>query len=327
MAMGVIGSTAFGVSLATQERNGVNKEEALLHSASTAFSNLQPLMKLAQLRDIFAPLAWIQYFASASIRAAIQHRKNNIAYLSNRALEIVNERRQRGTEVGSTIDFVSLMLKAVNKETGEPLRDVQITAHSRTFLLAGYETTANTLAYAVHLLANNPKVEARMLSEIDALMDVDDLAQYEYVEAVVNETLRLCPPVAETARIANNDTIVGGKHIPAGTAVGIPIFAMHRDAKQFPEPSSFKPERFLKDSPEAAARHKYAFMPFGTGPRMCIGYKMALNEVKLTLINLYRKLVFRLPDGAPTELIVRKGITYSPQGGVQVLVQKRAGRN
>lgn len=204
------------------------------------------------------------------------------------------------------------------------LTDAQAASHCSTFISAGYETTANAVAFAVHLLSKHPQHEARLLAEIDQAVgkaepDAHHLPHCPFVEAVINETLRIYPPahavirevrghVCDGASVggrAGGDPVLSAPHlsvssnrllqctqtceigngilIPKGTEMHLAIYTMHHDPRLWHKPEAFRPERFLPGE-EADTRHPNAFMPFGIGPRMCIGWRFAMQELMLILI-------------------------------------------
>lgn len=228
--------------------------------------------------------------------------------------------------------LINMLSSAVNYSTGSGLTDRQIAAQSNTMIAAGYETTAATLSFAVYLLARNPAAAAKLVEEIDENCDGDgdismpDLARFPYSEAVINETLRMMPAAVFVTREATVDATVGGIFIPKGTYIGIPIYAMHYNERFFHEPATFRPERFL--SPTEVARMQHAFVPFGMGPRMCIGLKLALEEARIALIRMYQRFTFHLdPTRNQVPLPVKIGITMSARDGVWVVpVPRGAGR-
>lgn len=236
-----------------------------------------------------------------------------------------------GPHTGS---FLALLLAARDKESGAGLTDAQIVGQVSTFLLAGYETTANALSYAVYCLAGNPDAEARLVKEIDSfgrdrVPTVEDLQQFPVVEACFNEALRLYPPATATNRDCATDTVLegyhcpGGYHIPGGTSISVSIFAIHRDPAIWQQPDDYLPERFLPGHSELGPRAANAHLPFGGGARMCVGWKFAMQEAKITLIKLYQRYHFELQPGQ-VPLAVVNGITMTPRHGIKVRVVRRA---
>ncbi|GIL53383.1 hypothetical protein Vafri_8997 [Volvox africanus] len=182
--------------------------------------------------------------------------------------------------------FLGLILSARDKSSGDALSDLQVTAQVQTFILAGYETTANGLAFAVYCVAANPEVELRLLEEIDSVLGSErapteaDLPQLPYTEAVFNEAMRLFPPIHMTSRVENTAVQVGEFIVPSQMPIFLSISSSHHDPGIWPRAEEFIPERFMPDSPryaEVCARVPYAHSPFGYGSRMCIGLKFALQ--------------------------------------------------
>ncbi|GAB4822567.1 hypothetical protein N2152v2_009613 [Parachlorella kessleri] len=240
--------------------------------------------------------------------------------------------------------IVSLLSGARNAETGSPLTDVEICSQLSVFLLAGYETTSLALGYALYELAKQPDLQAHVSDEVAALrlstaggkaggegndpaLPYEQLEKLPLTEAVLSEAMRMYPPVSSLfalAREANQPTSIGGFSIPAGTTIMFNVWSLHRDPEQFPDPEVFRPERFLPGSEEAAKRHPYAYIPFGVGPRKCIGQRFALEEGVLALARLVHRFEFSLDlehHKGPLDLIT--GITLLPKGGIWLRVRRR----
>jgi len=189
----------------------------------------------------------------------------------------------------------------------------------------GYETTSSTLTYLAHNLVNYPEVQDKIREEINAMLtrdgvlDYNTLAELPYMEAVIQESLRLYPPISHFVnRVAARDYEFKGRLIPKGTQVLIPIYQLHKDSEKWPEPEEFRPERFTKEN---KANVNWTFwQPFGGGPRNCIGMRFALLEIKLALAKLLIK--FKLEAGPNTEIGVKsrvfKGNLIQPKNGVKL---------
>ncbi|GBF94152.1 cytochrome P450 [Raphidocelis subcapitata] len=234
-------------------------------------------------------------------------------------------KRPMGVAPGS---FLGLLLAARDTE-GHGLSDCQMAAQANVFTLAGYETTANALSYAIYCVSSSPDAQAKLLAELDALpgapdreVTVEDLQLLPFTAAVIDEALRLYPPGASTMREARGGLSLGGYAIPDGTAVMVATYSIQRDPAYWPKADAFLPERWLKGHEELAASNPHAYLPFGSGARMCIGYRFALQEARLTLAQLYRRFTFGLEPGQ-VPLKVKTGITMSPESGVFVRVAER----
>jgi len=233
---------------------------------------------------------------------------------------LIAERRGSDRDRG---DLLSFLLRA-REETGSPMTDAQVRDEAMTIFLAGHETTAVALTWTWYLLALNPAAEARLHEELRGALDgrrptVADLPRLPYTERVLAEAMRLYPPAWVIGRRARVDVQVDGYRIPSGSIVVLSPFVTHRDPRWYPEPSRFDPERF---TPAAQAeRPRYAYFPFGGGPRVCIGEGFARTEARLVLATLAQRVRFRLASDEPVELQPR--VTLRPRGGLPMIVARR----
>jgi cytochrome P450 len=234
----------------------------------------------------------------------------------------VAERRRTGERHE---DLLSLMLDARDPDTGESLNDEEICDNLLTFIAAGHETTALALSWTFYLLSRHPDIERRVLDEIAAVtggapLKAAQVAELHYMRQVIQESMRLYPPAAMVVREPNRPVSIGG--YPAGPQdnVFIPIYAIHHHEKLWPGPARFDPERFSPDA--VKTRHRYAYLPFGAGPRICIGMGFALTEAAAILGTLLP--AFHLacaPDYVPT---LKLRVTMRPAQGMPMQVQRRA---
>ncbi|GIY32256.1 cytochrome P450 3A21 [Caerostris darwini] len=202
----------------------------------------------------------------------------------------LNEKEVEDQSVYGEVSTEHQVFKSVSKKN---LSLDELVAQCVIFFLAGYDTTASTLSFATYQLALNPEVQEKVYKEIvDALKETNGELTYEalqsmkYLDNVISETLRLFPPAIRSERQAEDDYELGdtGITIPKGTIVTIPIYAIHRDPQRFPDPKRFYPERFSGE--EKANRDQYSYMPFGVGPRNCVGMRFALTEIKVCLAHV-----------------------------------------
>lgn len=222
-------------------------------------------------------------------------------------------------------DLLSLLLCAHDPEgDGTAMDEAQLVDECVTLLLAGHETTASALTFALYMLSQNPQVEAKLHAELEQVLagraaSADDLPGLAYTQQVFAETLRLYPPAWMMSRFLTAPTHLGGRNFASGTLLIASQYTMHRDARFFPEPLLFKPERF---TPEAkAARPKYAYFPFGAGPRQCIGEGFAWMEGTLILATLAQQFTLRLAPGHRVE--PEALLTLRPRYGMQMVVHRR----
>ncbi|MEW5850334.1 MAG: cytochrome P450 [Myxococcota bacterium] len=214
-------------------------------------------------------------------------------------------------------DILSMLL-AARREDGSPMADEVLRDELLTLLVAGHETTASALAWAFYLLHRNPDVLARLQAELRGLGPTPDamaLAEHPYLDAVCSETLRIRPIVMDVARLLRKPMVLRGREIPAGHGVCAAIVATHHDARIYPEPHAFRPERFLerKFSP-------YEFLPFGGGVRRCLGASFALYEMKIVLGSLLgqKKLALASDKAVVPGL---RNVTWAPTTGVRMVLR------
>jgi cytochrome P450 len=220
-------------------------------------------------------------------------------------------------------DLMSLLLSARDPESGEAMSDVEIRDQVLTFVLAGHETTALALTWALYLLALHPDVDARLRDETrrvlaDRAPTLEDLAHLPYARMVLDETLRLYPPIWAFVREAIADDRLDGYRIRAGSSVGVIPYVTHRHPSLWDQPDRFDPERF---SPAAVAtRPRYAYLPFSGGPRQCIGRDFALMEAQLALAMIVRD--YRVAVTSPTPIVPDISITLRPRGPFAVTPER-----
>lgn len=236
---------------------------------------------------------WVPHPGKAKSRRAIRFLHESLAH-------VVAERRARPD---GPDDLVAALLAAADPETGRRMSDREVVDNLMTFVTAGHETTALGLAWTFHLLAGHPDVEARMLAEIEAAtgggaVAPDHVDRLAYTRQVFHEAMRLYPPAPIITRTALRDVPMGDRTIPKGTVIYVPIYALHRHEALWPDPERFDPERF---APEAVkGRHRFSTMPFGAGPRVCIGNVFAVLEaVAILAVLLPRFRLARLPGRTP----------------------------
>jgi cytochrome P450 len=235
---------------------------------------------------------------------------------------IIAARRASAADRG---DLLSMLIQAQDEDDGGRMTDRQLRDEAMTLFLAGHETTANTLAWAWFLLAQHPEAEARLHAELDAVLQgraptLADLPRLPYTEHVISETLRLYPTVWIVGREAIEPSTVGGYPVPVGTTVYMSQWVLHRDPRFFDDPLAFRPERWA----DSLARkiHRYAYFPFGGGPRICIGNAFAMMEAVLLLATIARKYRLALVPGFQVKLLPT--MTLRADGGIAMITAARA---
>jgi cytochrome P450 len=229
--------------------------------------------------------------------------------------------RRSGADRG---DLLSMLLAATTEEGGS-MSDQQLRDEIVTLLLAGHETTALALTFSFHLLAGNPEVYDELSSEVTRTLGqraatFADLPNLPYADAVVRETLRLYPPAWAIGREAARPCRIAGLDLLPGHQLWLAQWVVHRDARWFPEPAEFKPERWRDDSAKRLPRS--AYFPFGGGPRICIGNAFAMMEAVLLLVTIIQRVRLHALQGEP--LALAPSVTLRPKGPVRMRVERRA---
>lgn len=222
-------------------------------------------------------------------------------------------------------DLLSRLMAARDAETGAALSPQEIRDEVVTIFLAGHETTATAMTWIWYLLARQPAEAARLRAELDSVLGgrtptQADLAQLAYARRFVDEALRILPPTPGiSSRVAARDDELGGVPVRKGAFMLILPWLMHRNRLVWDEPERFDPERFLPE--RSQGRHRLAALPFGAGPRVCIGQLLAVNEILLILATLAQQFELDLASDTPVELL--HNITLRPKGGLPMRVRRR----
>ena len=300
LTLAVVGDTLFGTDV--DERRSATVRRALTDT-------------LAMFDRVYSPL----FRLLVRLPSPTMRRYRWVESDLNRVIaEMIAERREAGANGD---DLLSLLLRA--DEEGVGMTDEQVRDEALTLFLAGHETTAIALTWTWWLLSRNPKVEARLHAELDAVLSeggpsVGDLPNLPYTQAVISESIRLRPPVWAIGRTATAGHRANGYAIDRGSIVVVSPWLLHHDPRWWPEPESFRPERWLDDDPD---RPRYAFIPFGGGPRVCIGEPFARLEAAMLLASIARRWRFASPsDGEPDLQAV---ITLRPRGGLPMVALHR----
>jgi cytochrome P450 len=268
------------------------------------------------LLDLFGFPEWIPRLRSRPYREAIAAFEALVARL-------LAERRRAQQERN---DLLAMLLSARDAETGEGMSDRALRDEILTIFLAGHETTANALTWTLYLLARHPEAEARLHEELARVLGpraptFADLAELKWTRMVIEESMRLYPPAHAIARSAIGEDTIGGMRVPAGASISISIsiYMTHRNPKLWRQPDRFDPERFAPAA--VAARHRFAYLPFGGGPRICIGNGFAMAEAQVILAMIAQRYRLRLAPGYPVEPVGL--ITLRPKHGLWMTLERR----
>jgi len=301
LTLAIVGKTLFDAD--------VEAEAAEIGDALTASVEAFPL----------ANMPFSEILEKLPIPAALRFRRAR-RRLDATIYRMIAERRAAPGDRG---DLLSMLLLATDAEgDGGGMSDLQLRDEAMTLFLAGHETTANALTWALHLLSRHPDAEARALAEADALGGeprADDLPRLSWIRAVLAEAMRLYPPAWIIGRRAKAAFDVGGFHVPARTLVLVSQYLVHRDPRWWPDADAFRPARWL-DAAAAAERPKFAYFPFGAGTRVCIGEQFAWMEGVLVLATVLRDWRLRPAQAEPR---LDALITLRPKGGLRLTPSAR----
>jgi cytochrome P450 len=302
LTLGIVAKTLFNADVGAESNDVGRCIEVMMHYY------LNP-MKFFKVRE------WLPTRENREFREAVA-RLDEILY------GIIRLRREGGEDPG---DLLSHLLAAQDDE-GAGMTDRQLRDECVTLFLAGHETTALTLTFAFHLLAHHPEAEARLASELDEVLGgrpptAADVPRLRYAEGVVKESMRLYPPAWAIGREAVEEFEIGGYPVKKGTQLMISQWVLHRDPRWFDDPEAFRPDRWEGDL--ARRLPKGAYIPFGDGPRVCIGNHFAMMEAVLLLATLSQR--HRLESAPGEELKLVAAITLRPRSGTRMIVRAREG--
>src|SRR5579875_3284924 len=281
----------------------------------TALLRYQRFGGRPSIADLLGLPPWIPRLHAREVRDAT-------ATLDEIIYEIIAERRRDG---GPADDLLGLLLAARDEETGEGMDDAELRDQIATIFTAGHETTANALTWTWYLLSQHPWADERLCSELAHRLcgrapTVGDLPHLTYARMVLEESMRLYPPAHTMSRQALEDDEIAGHKIPKGAAVLVSPWLLHRHEKLWTQPKLFDPERFAPS--RAETRPRYAYLPFGGGPRICIGASFAMQEAIIILAMVAQRYRLRLQPGHGIEPIGL--ITLRPRDGLPMVLERRS---
>jgi cytochrome P450 len=246
--------------------------------------------------------------------------KKTMKLFDQNVLDLIKERR---TDPNPPHDLLTMLLMAKDEDTGEGMSDKQLRDEAITVYSAGHETSANALAWTIFLLSKKPEIVQKIRDEVDQYLTdeiptFEDIRNLKYTQQVIEEGMRLYPPAYAVGREnIKEDEIIGYK-IPRKSIIFISIYALHRDPKYWENPEEFDPSRFEPEN--VKQRPRLAYMPFGAGPRMCIGNHFAMMEMQLILALWVKKFRFSLDENHPIEM--NPLITLKPKYGIKMNVAR-----
>jgi cytochrome P450 len=285
------------------------------HEVVDGFSDYQRVIDQVDLVSLLGLPDWFPRWPNPHIRGSITR--------IHAVLDGIIE-SYRSHARGDEVSVIGRLLDARDQDTGEPLSAEALRNEAAVLFMAGHETTANTLAWTWYLLSQAPDVEARLHAELDQVLGgrpptIADLPRLVFTRAVLDETLRLYPPVPILPREALKDEFYRNMRIPKGSLILVVPWLLHRHEKLWEKPDHFIPDRFMPGNPQPS---KFAYIPFSIGPRICAGMSFGQQEALLCLATLAQSFRLRLEPGREIKPVCR--LTLRPEGGLQMRIEARA---
>lgn len=305
LAMDVIGRTVFGMNF---REGAMEMSEAFTQALDHLSRNIVTVVDVPR---------WIPTPANRRFNRALR--------TLDTFLYGIIERRERQPDVyQQATDLLSILLRARDGASGERMTRQQVRDEVMSVYFAGHETTAQALTWTWYLLSQHPEAETRLHAELDAVLGgrlptLGDLHHLDYTRMVIEESMRLFPPVYAFARDAVTDDEIGGYHIPRGAMIILSPYVTHHHPQFWDAPERFEPERFTPE--RAKARHRLAYFPFASGPHTCIGNNFAMLEATLVLAMVAQRYRLRLVPNHPVE--IASMITLRPRHGMRMTLEAR----
>ncbi|XP_021267471.1 cytochrome P450 3A29-like isoform X4 [Numida meleagris] len=305
-SMDVVASTSFSVDI-----------DSMSNPSDPFVANIKKFLKFSLLNPLIIFIVLFPFTIPVLEKMNVTLLPSEVLNFFSVIFTKMKKEREEGYHV-DRVDFLQLMIdsqssqdsskSAGEKDSYKSLSDEEILAQALSFVFAGYETTSSALSYISYHLATHPDVQKRLQDEIDASLPnkaaptYNAVMQMEYLDMVVNESLRLYPPLGRIDRICKKTVEFNGVTIPKGMVVMIPVYVLHHDPTYWPEPEEFRPERFSKENRENI--DPYTFLPFGAGPRNCIGMRFALLAMKVAAVVLLQNFSFKPCKDTPIPLVL-----------------------
>ncbi|KAL1005397.1 hypothetical protein UPYG_G00058570 [Umbra pygmaea] len=322
-SMDVVTSTAFSVDI-----------DSLNNPSDPFVSNVKKMLKFDLFNPLFLLVVIFPFLGPVFEKRKYGFFPKEVTDFFYTSLTKIKSGRIAGKTKGR-VDFLQLMIdsqKDSHSNTSDGmdkgLSDHEILSQAMIFIFAGYKTSSSTMSFLSYNLATNPDVMTKLQEEIDAVfpnkapIQYEALMQMDYLDSVLNESLRLYPIAPRLERMAKKTVEINGIIIPKGCVVMVPTWTLHRDPEIWSEPEEFKPERFSKENKESI--DPYSYMPFGAGPRNCIGNRFALVMIKLAIVEILQSLTFKVCDETqiPMEMDIQ-GLVM-PKKPIKLMLELRS---
>ncbi|KAJ7405435.1 Cytochrome P450 3A12 [Willisornis vidua] len=314
-SMDVVASTSFSVNV-----------DSMSNPNDPFVTNIKKFLQFSFLSPVFLFLVLFPFVVPVLEKMKVTLLPSDVMDFFKNVFIKMKKEREKGSSM-DRVDFLQLMIESQNSQNGS-LSDEEILAQALIFVFAGYETTSSTLSYIAYNLAIHPDVQQRLQDEVDANLPnkatptYSAITQMEYLDMVVNECIRLYPAGGRLERVCKKTVEINGVTIPKDMVVIIPAFVLHRDPAYWPEPDEFRPERFSKENKEGI--DPYTFLPFGAGPRNCIGMRFALLVVKVAVVVLLQNFSFRTCKDTPIPLVLDSKGFMQPKKPIVLKMVPRA---
>lgn len=350
--MDVIASSAFATKIDSHN----DPENRFVTAARGAFTNPIPwrfalfftfpgIMRLFRI-NLFSPTA-MEFFQKVTLqlveeRKRTKQRRNDFLQLLLDAVERDEKDTKDTEEIKESEETKEMGHEEANEQvfssyhSSKKMSNIELVANSVIFFLAGYDTTASTLTFTAFELATNPQIQEKAIKEIDEAvrekggLNYEALCEMKYLDNIISETLRKYPPAVRTDRVAEEDYEIKDPHsninitVPKGMIVAVPVYAIHHDPEHYPNPQKYDPDRFSQE--QKSSRHPYAYLPFGAGPRNCVGMRFALMEIKLCLAAVLSEFRFKTcpQTQIPLEFLKGQGLMQPKQILLKVEIRSDA---
>ncbi|XP_031675017.1 cytochrome P450 3A27-like [Oncorhynchus kisutch] len=320
--MDVVTSTAFSVDI-----------DSLNNPSDPFVSNVKKMLKFDLFNPLFLLAALFPFTGPILEKMKFSFFPTAVTDFFYASLAKIKSGRDAGNST-NRVDFLQLMIdsqKGSDTKTGEEqtkgLTDHEILSQAMIFIFAGYETSSSTMSFLAYNLATNPHVMTKLQGEIDTVfpnkapIQYEALMQMDYLDCVLNESLRLYPISPRLERVAKKTVEINGIVIPKDCIVLVPTWTLHRDPEIWSDPEEFKPERFSKENKESI--DPYTYMPFGAGPRNCIGMRFALIMIKLAMVEILQSFTFSICDETEIPLEMDNQGLLMPKRPIKLRLEAR----
>ncbi|XP_033940541.1 cytochrome P450 3A40-like [Pseudochaenichthys georgianus] len=321
-SMDVVTSTAFSVDI-----------DSLNNPSDPFVTNIKKMLKFDFFYPVFLIVAFFPFMGPIFEKLKFSFFPASVTDFFYAALQKIKTGREQSKQK-SRVDFLQLMIDSQKThdsskvEENKGLSDHEILSQAMIFLFAGYETSSSSLSFLAYNLAINPHIMKRLQEEVDSTfpnkgpVEYQALMEMEYLDGVINESLRLYPIAPRLERVAKATVEINGLVIPKDMVVIVPTWTLHRDPDLWPEPEEFKPERFSKEN--KGNIDPYTYMPFGAGPRNCIGMRFALVMMRLALVEILQRYSFSVCKETEIPLEMDIQGLLMPKRPIQLTLEARS---